>query len=351
MFDVEELKRANPIEDVVSRWVPLNKKGSVLQGFCPFHKETKPSFTVWPSDGHFYCFGCQERGDVLTFVMRILDVDFKEACRVLGARELPELKAPPPRADPRPEVVIGPAERTALALAMKVYHARLWALSPADDARIYVTRRKMDPDAIRRFGIGWCSGQDLIPAARFSGVSVETLLRAGLIRERTTREHWEFLSNRLVFPERDPDGVMYLVGRPLDDREPKYLGLAGISKPLYGLGTIDRQKPVAVVEGVFCCYSLQNHGVQAVATMGTALSSENAAALKMIPDLWFIPDNDEPDPDTGLRAGDEAVKQWRAAVGHGSVVRLPEHVGDVNDLDRLEELEEWLETWATWRRG
>jgi DNA primase len=333
----------------VARWVTLKKKGSVLQGLCPFHRESDPSFTVWPADGHFYCFGCQESGDVITFVMRILDVDFKEACRILGARELPELKAPPPQADPRPTVTLGPSERMALSLAMKVYHARLWALPPASEPRTYLARRKMAPDAIRRFGIGWCSGQDLLAAARFSRISIETLLRAGLIRERDGGEHWEFLSNRLIFPERDPDGITYLVGRPIDDREPKYLGLAGISKLLYGLGTIDPQKPVTVVEGIFCCYSLANHGVQAVAVMGTALSGERAAVLQAIPDLWFIPQNDEPDPETGDRLGDEAVQRWLAEVGHGSVVRLPEHVKDVNELDERGGLEVWLDTWAEWR--
>lgn len=338
---IEKIKADNPLEDVVSRYVPLQRRGKYLKGLCPFHSESVPSFTLF-EDGHFHCFGCGAHGDVVSFLMRIENIDFHEACRRLGARELPRQKAPPPKRDTGPEIVIGPSERHALALAMRVYHARLWALPQDAKPRTYMMRRKMGPDAWRRFGVGWCSGSDLIAAARFLGVPLETLLRSGLVCKCEEGGCREWLAGRLVFPERDAQGVVYLVGRALDDeRLPKYLGLAGLPKPLFGAATIDPRKPLVVTEGIMCRYSLENRGLQAVAVMGTGLQGKRAALLKPVRDLWFIPQNDP--------AGREAVAAWLKAVGHGRVALLPEGAKDVNDLDIQGGLDAWLDTWATWR--
>lgn len=382
MLDVERLKADNRVEDVVARYVQLRRRGRTLVGLCPFHQERNPSFTVWPGGG-WYCFGCNAGGDVITFVMKVENVDFREACRMLGAGVLPELSAPPPRVEAPVEAVeLGRAERQALGLALRVYHARLWSLPVDHEARRYLARRRIDPDTIRRFGIGWCSGQDLLPGLKFLRMKEQTFLDTGLLGERADRLQ-EFLRGRIVIPERGPDGaVAHMVGRCIDGREPRYLSLPGLPKPVYGLAGVRRQRPVAVVEGIFCRLSLERCGVQAVAVMGTALRGERARALRAVPDLTFIPQNDDPDEEgptvqqwleraarneaasgwlKGIleRAGDAtpvlskgqaAVVQWLLEVGHGRVVELPQGVKDVNDLDQAGGLEAWLDTWAG-RRG
>lgn len=341
-FDVERIKADNPIENVVARYVELKRRGRVLVGLCPFHQERDPSFTVWPGDGGWYCFGCGKGGDVIDFVMKIENVDFKRACEILGG-ELPPLKSPPPKAAAAPSktVALGRRERQALGLALRVYHARLWSLPPDAPPRRYLEKRRITPEAIRRFGIGWSTGKDLLPAARFLKASQEAFVNTGLLGGKEHEPH-EFLRERIVLPDRGPDGmVIHMVGRALGRQEPRYLSLPGVPKPIYGLSQIRRQQPVAVVEGIFCRISLETHGVQAVAVMGTALRGGRAEALKAVPELYFIPDNDP--------SGKKAVQEWREAVGHGTVVELPDGVKDVNDLDQAGGLDEWLDSWAVWR--
>lgn len=340
-FDVERIKADNPIENVVARYVELKRRGRVLVGLCPFHQERDPSFTVWPGDGGWYCFGCGKGGDVIDFVMKIENVDFKEACEILGGHKLPDLKAPPPKVPPARAVEhLGRAERQALGLALRVYHARLWSLPPDAPPRRYLAQRKITPEAIRRFGIGWCDGQDLLPAAKFLRANQEAFINTGLLGGQGD---CEFLRGRIVIPDRGPDGsVIHMVGRALGHQEPRYLSLPGVPKPIYGLSGIRRQQPVAVVEGIFCRISLEIHGIQAVAIMGTALRGQRAEALKAVPALYFIPDNDP--------SGKRAVAEWREAIGHGTVVELPAGVKDVNDLDQAGGLEDWLKTWAKWRQ-
>ncbi len=382
MIDVERIKADNPIEQVVARYVRLRKKGKTLVGLCPFHRETRPSFTVWPGMGRWWCFGaCGTGGDVIDFVMKIENVDFKEACRILTNGGLPELRTPPPTVEAPAEAVdLGRAEHQALGLAVRVYHARLWSLPVRHPARRYLEERRIDPDTIRRFAIGWCSGQDLVPALEFLRMSRQPFLDTGLLDDRTGHLR-EFLRGRIVVPDRTPDGaVLHLVGRSLGAKEPRYLSLPGLPKPPYGLSSVRRQEPVAVVEGIFCRLSLERHGVQAIAVMGTALRGARAQALRSIPDLYFVPQNDDLDREgptvdewlesPGVRRneaatrwmrevsasgrqrltkGQAAVLKWLLAVGHGQVVELPPGVKDVNDLDQAGGLEAWLDTWATWR--
>jgi len=380
MIDTDRIKAGNPIEEVVARYVRLRRRGRTLVGLCPFHREKKPSFTVWPGGG-WYCFGCGEGGDVIDFIMKILNVDFREACRVLGAGDLPELTSPPPTVEAPVEAVeLGRAERQALGLAVRVYHARLWSLPLDHPARRYLEDRRIDPDTVRRFAIGWCSGHDLIPALRFVRMRQQVFLDTGLLGERAGQLR-EFLRGRIVVPDRAPNGtVLHMVGRSLGSEEPRYLSLPGLPKPPYGLSGVRRQEPVAVVEGIFCRLSLERHGVQAVAVMGTALRGERARALKAVPDLHFVPQNDDLDEEgptvdewlesPGVRRseaaarwlrkvsrsgrerltkGQAAVLEWLLAVGHGKVVELPSGVKDVNDLDQAGGMEAWLDTWAGWR--
>ncbi|HIE38709.1 MAG TPA: hypothetical protein EYP77_06530 [Anaerolineae bacterium] len=376
---IKRLKADNPVEGVVSRYIRLRRRGKAFMGLCPFHEDKSPSFAVYPESGRWVCFGCGARGDVIDFIAGMHNVGFDEACRILAGGNLPSAKSPvstPPAAarpverPPEPDA----AEYRALGEAVRVYHARLWSLPPDHPARRYLEQRKIDPDTIRRFAIGWCSGRDLSPAMELLRLSPSPFTTVGLLRGRR-----EFMRGRIVIPDRTPDGtVTHMVGRSLGgDREPRYLSLPGLSRPLYGLARVQRQKPVAVVEGIFCMLSLERHGVQAVAVMGTALWGKRAAELKAVPDLYFIPQNDDPEADIGsllntsevrrnkaaarwleklaaggqvhLTRGQAATLRWILEIGHGRIVDLPPGIKDVNDLDQTGGMEAWLDEWAKWR--
>jgi len=340
MIDTDTLKREHPIAEVVARYgVQLRRHGRALVALCPFHQETKPSFTVDPGVGLWYCFGCDRGGDVISFVMEMADVGFVEACEILSNGRLPELSRPLPAdwgqmAEPRPPRGLsraGPALSTvegmeALDLAARVYHTTL-AVGPKgpDSPYGYLLGRGLTVEAIQEFQLGYCSGDMLTPALRYLRCDPAHAEGVGLLRCQDGRT-WEFFSSRVTFVERDRAGrVIHLAGRALDSKARlKYLFLPGLPKPVYGLARLDPSRPVFVVEGIVDYVTLWQWGYQAVATLGTSIKPQDARRLARAAKVVFVPDGDE--------AGDAAVARWREAVGHGVVLRLPDGVGDVNDL-------------------
>ena len=83
---LEQLRANTDIESVISPYVNLRRRGKNLVGLCPFHNEKTPSFTVYPENGSFYCFGCGVGGDVITFVRRMENLDYMEAVKQLADR-------------------------------------------------------------------------------------------------------------------------------------------------------------------------------------------------------------------------------------------------------------------------
>ena len=340
--DTDAIKANNPIAEVVTRYgVQLRKQGRVLVGFCPFHKETNPSFTVWPETGTWHCFGagCGRGGDVISFVMEIEGVDFREACRILGEKRLPELprRLPPDWTEvrPRPLREPGPAEMTVMALAARIYHTTLVEGPKGPGSPYgYLLSRGLTPETIQQFQIGYCAGNLLERSLRYLQLSPKPAEDVGLLRRRNGRT-WEFFARRIVFVERDAEGrVIHMSGRALGPARAKYLFLPDITKPLYGWSRVDPRRPVFVVEGIFCHMTLWQWGYQGVAILGASLKREHALALKQVERLVFIPDNDP--GGEGLKA----AEQWREAVGHGIILRLPDDVDDLNDLAQRPDGEE-----------
>ena len=378
MIDVLAIKRANPVEEVIARYISLRKSGRTLRGLCPFHNDTDPSLVVWPETGTWHCFGCGRGGDVIDFLREVEGISFLDACKKLEGNLPSQLPSPrpAPSAPPSPSR-ISPEILFALGVAQRVYHARLLTLPPEHNAWGYLRRRGIRLETIRRFGIGWCSGNDLQAAGSLLAISMERFLQAGLVLPSSWRE---FFRKRIVIPEISPGGtVIHMVGRAISERQIRFLSLPHLPRPLYGLMAVKRQQPVAVVEGIFCRMSLEQHGVQSVAVMGTSLGGW-AEDLRTIPDLWFIPQNDGIAADKPpaqewllkvrgiegaerwiqqlirrqgncqLTRGQVACLEWILEVGHGQIVDLPPGVKDVNDLEQAGGLEEWLDTWAPWRK-
>jgi DNA primase len=171
--DVAAVRAASDIVAVISQYTQLRKVGRRFQGLCPFHSEKTPSFSVNAEDGLWYCFGCQAKGDVFTFVQEIEHVDFPSAVERLAAKLGKSL-----RYTDRSEGE-GRKKRARLhevmAKAVEWYHERLLSGPDAGAARKYLRERGLDGDVVRQFQIGWApdSWDDLCRALRLDQKTAE----------------------------------------------------------------------------------------------------------------------------------------------------------------------------------
>ncbi|HEX8582204.1 MAG TPA: CHC2 zinc finger domain-containing protein, partial [Acidimicrobiales bacterium] len=166
--DVERVRAASNLVDVAGQYVALRRVGRQWVGVCPFHAEKTPSFSVNGEEGVYYCFGCQARGDTITFVREIEHLDFVGAVELLAAKSGITLRytdrAQGEGRKRRARLV------EALATAVDWYHERLLASPDAAPARSYLRSRGFDGDLVRRYRLGWApEGWDtLVRALRLS---------------------------------------------------------------------------------------------------------------------------------------------------------------------------------------
>ena len=150
---LQELTHRNPIESLISGYVQVKRRGRNLVGLCPFHGEKTPSFTVYPENNSFYCFGCGAGGDVITFVKRIENLDYRDAVKFLADRagmKMPENDVDDTMSRLRTRVLEANRE------AARFFHASLY--SPAGkEALDYFHRRGYTDSTIRRFGLGYAT--------------------------------------------------------------------------------------------------------------------------------------------------------------------------------------------------
>jgi DNA primase len=284
---IQQIRDRVDLVDLVGRFVTLKKAGRNYKGLCPFHGEKTPSFNVSPDRQGFYCFGCQEGGNAITFLMKIENLSFPEAARALAAERGIEI----PETDSGER---GLAERLyeANEIAQAAYRAALAV--PGNPALAYLTKRGTDAASIERFGIGYAPDRWDTVALRLRerGIPAELGERAGILAARTSGGHYDRLRGRVTFPIRDTRGrILGFGGRALGaDQEPKYLNtpespIFHKREGFYGfpmaLDPIRRGERAIVVEGYFDLVALHRAGVEAVlATCGTALSAEHARDLR-----------------------------------------------------------------------
>ncbi len=284
----EQVRSRTDIVELVSAYVTLRKQGKRYVGLCPFHSERTPSFTVDRERGLFHCFGCGAGGDVFEFVMRAHGLSFPEALRELARR------AGVPLEEPREDR--GEWERWLRAAdgAAGFFERCLAHRETGRVAREYLHRRGVDPATARRFRLGYApdSWDALLRHLTAQGYEPQLLERLGLVHARAEGGWYDALRHRLVFPIFDPQGrAVAFGGRALRDGDPpKYLNsrdspLFAKGRSLYGLHlareAIQRTGRAVVVEGYMDLVACHQHGIQeAVATLGTALTPEQAALLR-----------------------------------------------------------------------
>ncbi|WP_371580403.1 DNA primase [Streptomyces sp. NBC_01314] len=295
--DVKAVRDAVPIDAVVSEYLQLrNAGGGNLKGLCPFHDEKSPSFQVSPSKGLFHCFGCQEGGDTITFVMKVDHLSFSEAVERLAGQAGITLRYEEGGYNPSHQR----GERIRLVEAHKIaaewYAEQLATSSEADTGRIFLAERGFDQAAAVHFGVGYSpQGWDhLTRFLRGKGFADKELLLSGLSQEGR-RGPIDRFRGRLMWPIRDIGGdVVGFGARKLyeSDNGPKYLNtpdtaLYRKSQVLYGIDLakqhIAKASRAVVVEGYTDVMACHLAGVTtAIATCGTAFGGDHIKILRRL---------------------------------------------------------------------
>ncbi|BBC96179.1 DNA primase [Streptomyces griseofuscus] len=295
--DVKAVRDAVPIDAVVSEYLQLrNAGGGNLKGLCPFHDEKSPSFQVSPSKGLFHCFGCQEGGDTITFVMKVDHLSFSEAVERLAAQAGITLRYEEGGYNPASQR----GERIRLVEAHKIaaqwYAEQLADSAEAETGRVFLAERGFDQGAAVHFGVGYSpQGWDhLTRYLRGKGFSDKELILSGLSQEGR-RGPIDRFRGRLMWPIRDIGGEVVGFGaRKLyeSDNGPKYLNTPETaiykkSQVLYGIDLakkeIAKSSRAVVVEGYTDVMACHLAGVKtAIATCGTAFGGEHIKILRRL---------------------------------------------------------------------
>jgi DNA primase len=296
--DVSYVREHSPIDEVVGDYVQLKSAGGgQKKGLCPFHDEKSPSFHVTPARGYFHCFGCQEGGDVIAFVMKIDHLSFTETIERLASRIGYQLTYEQSSGGPKAPTVQRSRLLEANSQASLFYQEQL-QLPTASHARELLIKRGFDKTASQSFEIGYAPDQwdALSKFLLGKGFSAEELLLAGLTKEGTKGAIDRF-RNRLIWPIRDISGDLVGFGaRKLasdeEDTGPKYLNTPETSiykksQVLYGLDKakkeIAKKRQVVIVEGYTDVMAAHLAGIPtAVATCGTAFGDEHIRILRRL---------------------------------------------------------------------
>ena len=289
-----EIKEAASIEEVVGQYVKLERRGKNLLGLCPFHADSKPSFTVSPDRGIFHCFGCQAGGNVISFVMQYHKMSFPEAAAELARRYGINLTVK----DMGPEESRRAAKRQLFydlhREALAFYRATLEGKS-GRAGREYLTKRGLTPEIIQIFQLGYAPPEwdGLRRHFQNKGLSLDAAHEVGLLLPRASGGYYDRFRDRVIFPIFDrQDRAVAFGGRIVGEGEPKYLNspetpLYSKGRLLYGLPqareALRLQDLAIVVEGYLDLLALRVHGVApVVASLGTALTREQVRLLKSL---------------------------------------------------------------------
>lgn len=289
--DVARVRDATDLVALAGEHLALKRVGRRFVGLCPFHTEKSPSFTINPELGVYYCFGCQARGDAITFVREVEHLDFVDTVERLAARAGITLRYDDAAfsKDRARRQRLHDAVESAIAF----YQQLLLEAPEAGVARKYLRSRGFDGDSARRFSLGYApdSFDALCSHLRKEKFSRDEILDAGLAFVNKADRLQDQFRARLMFPIRDGRGEpVGFGGRTLDDRGPKYKNspetpIYQKSRLLYGLhwakGEIVARGEVVLCEGYTDVMAFALAGVpQAVATCGTALTDEHFGILK-----------------------------------------------------------------------
>ncbi len=324
---IEELTMKNSIEDVVSGYVNLRVRGRTRVGLCPFHGEKTPSFTVYPENNSFYCFGCGVGGDVITFVKKIEHLDYLDAVKLLADRagmQIPKLDVDDTASKLRRRVLEANRE------AARFFHESLY--SPAGKHALeYYYRRGYTDRTIKRFGLGYAPDgpSNLLRHLKSKGFREDELLLAWLVRRSQKGFLYDSFRNRVMVPIIDVRGnVIAFGGRVLDDSVPKYMNTGDTpvfkkTNNLFALNVAkDTGRKLILCEGYMDVIALHQAGfTNAVAALGTSFTADHANLMARYADeAVLIFDSDA----AGQKGAVRAMSLLRNTGIQVRVVRIPD---------------------------
>lgn len=293
---LQELKLRNDITEIASSYVNLKRHGRNMVGLCPFHGEKTPSFNIYTENGSFYCFGCGAGGDVITFIMKIENLDYVEAVKFLAQRagmEMPENTYDDSMSKLRMRIYEANRE------AARFFHSTL--ISPRGQSGLnYLRGRALSDRTIRHFGLGFADDDwnSLCNFLKNKDFSEYEILSANLaFKNRSGNGIHDRFVNRVMFPIIDLRGnVIAFGGRIMTDEKPKYLNTSDTpvfkkSENLFSLNNAKSSdtRTLILCEGYMDVIALNQAGfTNAVATLGTALTNEQAVLMKRYADEVII---------------------------------------------------------------
>jgi DNA primase len=297
---IDQIRDANDIVDLISEYVPLKKRGKNYVGLCPFHTEKDPSFNVIPTKQIFYCFGCQEGGNVIHFLMKHEKLGFVEAVKLLAKRANISL---PKKSFDREKTEQLDKLYYANQVANEYFQKNFYRENSGKKARQYLNRRGFDPEIIKQFSLGYAPDdwEGLTRFAKTKDMEMEVLNQAGLVVPRAESSgYYDRFRNRIMFPIFNLSGkVVGFGGRVLDEKnEPKYLNspetpIYQKGKILYGLNfskdEIRKKGSAVLVEGYMDLLSLYQAGTKnVVASSGTAFTPDQARLLSRYAERIYL---------------------------------------------------------------
>ena len=303
MSIIESIRAKIDVAEEIGLVVALQKSGKALKGLCPFHNERTPSFYVFAETQTWHCFGCNEGGDIFSFVQKQQGLDFRETLHYLAEKagvQVDDYSSQNPE-EARETSALKERLRKLNEDALLWFHQALLRSKDATEARSYVQSRGILADTVVTFSLGYAPDQwdALAHYLLGRGYTERELVQGGLARERdgglggTGGGVYDYFRHRLIFPIRDMRGrVIGFGGRALGDNQPKYLNspqtpLFEKNSVLYALDmardAIKHEKQVVIVEGYVDAVIAHQHGTkQTVACIGSAITEKHIQQLKKL---------------------------------------------------------------------
>ena len=299
---LDELKSKNDIVDIIGRYVRLEQRGTNFWGKCPFHHEKTASFCVNSTGQFFYCFGCHESGDVITFIKNIESLDFNDAVKYLAERvnmPLPEVRYDDEKIKEQKRFKQRLLE---LLRDTALFYVKNLKSEKADKHVEYILKRKFTSETVAKFGMGASLDFNSLPNyLKEKGYTYEEMVASGAVGEKNGR-YFDFLGGRLIIPVIDQfNNVVAFDGRRIDGvKDQKYINTKETQvffkgKTLFSINNLKKVKNeegidgVIIVEGHLDVVSLYQAGFKnVVASMGTALTKDQARMLKRYSEKAYV---------------------------------------------------------------
>ena len=333
---MSELFRRSDLIKIASRYVHLTKKGNTYWGCCPFHHEKTPSFTISEDKGLYHCFGCKASGNVINFVSEIESVSRGEAVQILAKEAGLEI---PQRSGNTRDYAAESAKRERLYNLMRDaarhYHENLNA-PQGKIARDYLEKRGVSKELITRFGLGYSiSGNEMVAYLKGKGYKPSEMKEAGLAEQRAD-EYYDVFYGRLIFPIINNRGEVVSFGGRVFEAKPDFAKYRNGTQTLifdkshniYAVNLLKKRKQraginyIVVTEGYMDVIALHKAGFDtAVASMGTALTTQQAKLLKNYCDKIYISYDGDGAGEKGTLRGLDILAETGLNV---KVVELPE---------------------------